>query len=53
MQMRKMYQSTDKRKRAADARKAAIECEQAGVKGLAQLNWEIAAWLDPYHDRMD
>lgn len=47
MQMRKMYQSTNKRIRATQARKDAQECERAGFGLLAQINWQTAMLLDP------
>ena len=50
MQMRKTYQSTNKKVRAEKARQDARECERAGMLGLAQVNYEIAAWLDPIRD---
>jgi hypothetical protein len=56
MQMRKMYQSTSRRKRAEEARKNAEECEAAGFLGLAQVNWEMAYLLDPprrYEDDLE
>ena len=46
--MRKMYQTTDKKKRAEQYRKDAEACEKARVFGLAEVNWQMAALLDPY-----
>lgn len=47
MQMRKSYYTTNRSLRAAQLREAAIECERAGYFGLADANWEEAAFLDP------
>lgn len=48
MQMRKMYMTTNKKKRAEQYRKAAQECEDAGMFDLAEVNWKEADLLDPY-----
>lgn len=47
MQLRKNYESTNVKIRASECRTAARECERAGYQGLAQVNWEMAEWLDP------
>lgn len=50
MQMRKTYASTNKRKQANEYRRAAKECEVAGFADFAQVNWDMAAFLDPPQD---
>lgn len=50
MQMRKMYMTTNKKIRADQHRKDAQECENAGMLDLAQVNWQMAAFLDPYRE---
>lgn len=46
-QMRKTYQTTDRKLRAQQLRQAAQECQKAGALALAQVNWEEADWIDP------
>lgn len=53
MQMRKMYQTTNKRIRAAQHRKDADECEKAGMLDLALVNRKMAEFLDPWRDYED
>lgn len=48
--MRKMYQSTDKLRRAQEARKNAEECDKAGFPCIGKINWQIAEILDPIVD---
>lgn len=47
MQMRKMYVTTNKRHKAAQFRKAAQECDDAGFFDLGRVNWEMSYLLDP------
>lgn len=41
------YQTTNRRERAAAHRRAAREAEAYGLPGLAEVDWEMAEWLDP------
>lgn len=50
MQMRKMYATTNRAKRASQLRQAAIECEKAGFLYLAWVNFTEADILDPWVD---
>lgn len=45
--MSKSYETTDRRLRANQKRQDALECERAGFRELARINWEEAALLDP------
>ncbi len=47
MQMRKSFNTTNRRTRAQQLRQAAQECENAGFSDFARVNWENAALLDP------
>ena len=55
MQMSKTYESTNRKLRAEQKRKDALECERAGYMAIAQVNWEEASFLDPprYDEEMD
>lgn len=46
-QMSKTYETTNRALRAAQKRQDALECDKAGYKELARINWEEAAFLDP------
>lgn len=46
-QMRKTYQTTNRKLRAQQLRQAAQECQQGGAPGLAEVNWQEADWIDP------
>lgn len=51
MQMSRMYHNTDKLKQAHQYRVAGQQCADAGYPGLARVNMEMAAWLDPWFGR--
>lgn len=46
-QMRKTYQTTNRKLRAQQLRQAAQECQNAGYLDLASVNWLEADWIDP------
>lgn len=41
------YQTTNHKLRAAELRRDAAELDRRGYPCLAQVNWEMAVWLDP------
>lgn len=41
------YQTLNRKERARQHRRAAREAEVYGLPGLAQVDWEMAEWLDP------
>ena len=45
--MKAGYDTTDRRKRAAQYRRDAAECEAAGYPVIAEVNREMAALLEP------
>ena len=45
MQMRRMYSTTDKRARIAAFNAAGNECDAAGYRHMAEVNWEMAQLL--------
>ena len=47
MQMRKTFNTTNKKLLAKQHLDAAEECFNAGFKHLADLNWEMSLWLEP------
>lgn len=44
--MRSLYESVDRKRRALEHHRNALECEKAGYPGLATVNKEIAAMLE-------
>jgi hypothetical protein len=46
--VRGFYEPLDRKKRAAQYRKSAQECEKAGFLVFAEINRETAAFLDPW-----
>ena len=51
--MRKTYASTNKAQQAAAYYKAGQECERAGFLDFAEINYQMAAFLDPPRDEED
>jgi hypothetical protein len=45
--MRSLYEPVNHKRRADNHRRAAEECERAGFRTLAQVNWQMAEFLDP------
>jgi hypothetical protein len=46
-QMKRLYEPRSRKLRAANLRAAAVECERRGYPGIAQVNRELADWIDP------
>lgn len=45
--MKSMYEPISRKKRAANYRRNAMECERAGFSMFAEINVEMAAIMDP------
>ena len=45
--MSRMYESTSAAVRAKSLRATVLPLRKAGFSGMADLNWEMAEWLDP------